>query len=34
VLSCAHTEEDVSRATAAFEETVTALRQEGLIRTL
>ncbi len=34
VLSCAHTEEDLARATAAFEETVLALRREGLIRTL
>jgi glutamate-1-semialdehyde 2,1-aminomutase len=34
VLSCAHTEEDVARATTAFEETVLALRQEGLVRSL
>jgi glutamate-1-semialdehyde 2,1-aminomutase len=34
VLSCAHTEEDIRTATAAFEEAVAALRQEGLIRTL
>jgi glutamate-1-semialdehyde 2,1-aminomutase len=34
VLSCAHTEVDVARATAAFEETVLALRQEGLVRSL
>jgi glutamate-1-semialdehyde 2,1-aminomutase len=34
VLSCAHTEEDISTATAAFEETVIELGKEGLIRTL
>ena len=34
VLSCTHTGEDIAAATAAFEETVIALRQEGLIRTL
>jgi glutamate-1-semialdehyde 2,1-aminomutase len=34
VLSCAHTEEDISTATRAFEETVITLCREGLVRTL
>lgn len=34
LLSCAHTEADIVTATAAFEETVLALRQEELIRSL
>ena len=34
VLSCTHTNEDLARAAAVFEETVLALRQEGLIHTL
>jgi hypothetical protein len=34
VLSCTHTKDDIVTATAAFEETVLALHQEGLIRIL
>lgn len=34
VLSSAHTEEDIATATTVFEETVVALRQDGLIQTL
>jgi glutamate-1-semialdehyde aminotransferase len=34
VVSAAHTENDIDEATAAFEKTVVALRDKGLVQTL